>query len=66
MPADAPKGSVWSVKLCTQIGSGSTLLKNPRTVEMASNFVVGEVTEPTPGESGGGGESDTGSDGSFG
>ena len=64
MPADAPEGSVWSVKLCTQLGSGGTPLKNPRTVEMPDNFVVGEVTEPTPGDDGD--DSGSGSDGSFG
>lgn len=63
MPADAPEGSVWSVKLCTQIGSGRTPLKNPRTVEMANNFVVGEVAEPLPG--GGGGEEE-GEEGTYG
>ena len=65
MPADAPKGSVWSVKLCTQLGSNGSLLKTARTVEMGNNFVVGEVTEPSPG-TGGGNEDGTGSDGSFG
>ena len=65
MPADAPQGSVWSVKLCTQISSNGSLLKTARTVEMGNNFVVGEVTEPSPG-TGGGNEDGTGSDGSFG
>lgn len=50
MPASAPQGSVWSVKLCTQLGSGGTLLKAPRTVEMDTDFVVGEVTTTLPGE----------------
>lgn len=50
MPADAPKGSVWSVKLCTQLGSnGTSLLKEPRTVTMADFFVVGETSSVTPG-----------------
>lgn len=54
MPADAPEGSVWSVKLCTQLSSnGNSLLKSPRTVTMDTNFVVGEVTTPTPGTGGG-------------
>ena len=61
MPASAPQGSVWSVKLCTQLGSnGSALLKTPRTVEMDDTFVVGEVTEPTPGGGGSGSGSGTG------
>lgn len=60
MPATAPEGSVWSVKLCTQLGSNSSaLLKNPRTVEMDDPFVVGEISGPVPG--GGGGEDEGGS-----
>ena len=50
MPASAPEGSVWSIKLCTQLGSGGTLLKSPRTVVMDTDFVVGEVTSTVPGE----------------
>ena len=54
MPASAPEGSVWSVMLCTQLGSnGTALLKEPRTVTMADYFVVGEVAE-TPGSGGSG------------
>ena len=52
MPASAPEGSVWSIKLCTQLGSGGTLLKSPRTVVMDTDFVVGEVTSTVPGEDG--------------
>lgn len=60
MPASAPEGSVWSVKLCTQLGSSGDELKAPRTVTMADYFVVGQTEAPvTPG---GGGS--TGSDGS--
>lgn len=70
LPASVPEGSVWSVKLCTQLSSnGSLLLKEPRTVEMDDTFVVGEVSTPSTGGSGtgtGGDDSDTGSDGSFG
>ena len=63
MPASAPEGSVWSIKLCTQLGSnGSSLLKQPRTVEMDDTFVVGEVSQPTPG----GGSGEEGEEGSFG
>lgn len=52
MPASATEGSVWSVKLCTQLAQNSTsLLKEPRTVTMADYFVVGEVSE-TPGGGG--------------
>lgn len=65
MPAEAPQGSVWSVKLCTQLGAdGKHLLKEPRTVTMETDFVVGEVTEPTPGT--GSGEEGDGNEGSFG
>ena len=52
MPADAPEGSVWSVKLCTQLGNNGNLLKASRTVTMNDNFVIGEVAAPTPGEGG--------------
>ena len=48
MPADAPEGSVWSVKLCTQLGNNGVLLKTTRSVTMDTNFVIGEVEEPTP------------------
>lgn len=58
LPADAPEGSVWSVKLCTQLGSSGQLLKEPRTTVMDTNFVVGEVTEPQPGGGGSGEEDD--------
>ena len=51
MPASAPEGSVWSIKLCTQLGNSGTLLKAPRTVVMDTDFVVGEVTSTLPGES---------------
>lgn len=46
MPADAPDGSLWSLTLCTQIGSSGTsqLLKEARTATLADYFVVGEVT----------------------
>uniref|UniRef100_UPI0005C6D4C3 DUF4469 domain-containing protein n=1 Tax=Bacteroides timonensis TaxID=1470345 RepID=UPI0005C6D4C3 len=56
MPAGAAEGSVWSVKLCTQLsGNGKDVLKEPRTVTMADYFVVGEVSEtPGGGENGGG------------
>ena len=55
LPATAADGSVWSVTLCTQLGSnGAALLKEPRTVTMPGNFVVGDVAD-TPG---GGGEDD--------
>lgn len=62
MPAEAPEGSVWNVKLCTQLGSNSSsLLKEPRTVEMESAFVVGEVSDtPTGGGSTGGSSEDMG------
>ncbi len=56
LPATAADGSVWGVTLCTQLGSnGAALLKEPRTVTMPGNFVVGDVAD-TPG--GGGGEDD--------
>lgn len=56
MPASASEGSVWSVTLCTQIGSnGAKLLQAPRTVAMPDYFVVGEVSE-NPGGSGGSGD----------
>lgn len=47
MPADAPDGSVWSITLCTQLGSSGTTkqLKEPRTVTMADFFIVGEAKE---------------------
>ena len=65
MPADAPEGSVWSVKLCTQLSNnGVTLLKEPRTVVMDSDFVVGEEATDIPG--GGGGESGSGDEDLFG
>lgn len=49
LPADAPDGSVWTVKLCTQLGSnGTALLKAPRTSEMVATFVVGEVNPDVP------------------
>ncbi|HIZ02545.1 MAG TPA: DUF4469 domain-containing protein [Candidatus Bacteroides merdipullorum] len=48
MPADAPDGSVWSVKLCTQLGNNGIPLKAARSVTMDTNFVIGEVEEPTP------------------
>ena len=55
LPADAPEGSVWSVKICTQLSSnGSNLLKSSRTVIMDTNFVVGEEATDVP--SGGGGD----------
>lgn len=53
LPAEAVDGSVWSVTLCTQLGSnGTAQLKEPRTGIMSGNFVVGDVTE-TPGGGGG-------------
>ena len=56
LPATAVDGSVWSVTLCTQLGSnGAVLLKESRTATMSDNFVVGDVAD-TPG--GGGGEGD--------
>lgn len=56
MPAGAEEGSVWQVKLCTQLaGNSSTLLKEPRTVTMDDNFVVGQPAEENPGGSGGSG-----------
>lgn len=49
LPASVADGSVWSVTLCTQLGSnGTALLKEPRTATMSDFFVVGDVTE-TPG-----------------
>lgn len=72
MPADAPEGSVWSVKLCTQLSNnGVTLLKEPRTVVMDTDFVVGEEATDIPGggggtQPGGGSEPGSGDDGSFG
>lgn len=55
MPASAEEGSVWQVKLCTQIGANSSqLLKEPRTVVMDNNFVVGQPAEETPGSGSGG------------
>ena len=60
LPADAPEGSVWSVKLCTQLSNnGSLLLKKPRTVVMDSNFVVGVEASDIPGGSGQGGTGET-------
>lgn len=62
MPADAPDGSVWEVKICTQLSSnGSQLLKTPRTAVMEDYFVVGQTStvepeEPEDPETGGGGE----------
>ncbi len=55
MPASTEEGSVWQVKLCTQIGANSSqLLKKPRTVVMDNNFVVGQPAEETPGSGSGG------------
>ncbi len=55
MPASAEEGSVWQVKLSTQIGANSSqLLKKPRTVVMDNNFVVGQPAEETPGSGSGG------------
>ena len=60
LPADVPEGSVWSVKLCTQLSNnGSLLLKEPRTVVMDSNFVVGVEASDIPGGSGQGGTGET-------
>lgn len=42
LPPLIPEGSIWSVKLCTQLGSGNSLLKVPRTGIMDSFFIVGE------------------------
>lgn len=51
LPAEAVDGSVWSVTLCTQLGSnGTAQLKEPRTAMMSGNFVVGDVTETPGGE----------------
>ena len=56
MPTGAEEGSVWQVKLCTQLGTnGITLLKEPRTVTMDDCFVVGQPAEETPGGGGDGG-----------
>ena len=56
MPAGAEEGSVWQVKLCTQLSAnGVTLLKEPRTVVMDNNFVVGQPSEETPGGGSGSG-----------
>lgn len=56
LPASVADGSVWSVTLCTMLGSnGTASLKEPRTATMSGDFVVGDVPE-TPG--GGGGEDD--------
>lgn len=56
LPSTVTDGSVWSVMLCTQLGSnGTALVKEPRTAMMSGNFVVGDVAE-TPG--GGSGEDD--------
>lgn len=58
LPAGAADGSVWSVTLCTQLGSnGTAQLKEPRTATMPDNFVVGDIPE-TPGGGSGGGEDD--------
>lgn len=52
LPATAADGSVWSVTLCTQLGSnGAVLLKGPRTATMSGNFVVGDIAD-TPGGGG--------------
>lgn len=62
MPADAPDGSQWEVKICTQLSTnGSKLLKTPRTAVMEDYFVVGQTStvepeEPEDPETGGGGE----------
>ena len=56
MPAGAEEGSVWQVKLCTQLSAkNSQLLKEPRTVVMDDNFVVGQPAEDVPGGGDGGG-----------
>ncbi|MEY8611075.1 DUF4469 domain-containing protein [Parabacteroides segnis] len=58
LPSTAADGSVWSVTLCTQLGSnGAVLLKEPRTATMLGNFVVGDVTD-APGSGGGSGGGD--------
>lgn len=50
LPASAPEGSVWTVSICTQLGSnGTALLKAPRTAEIPVPFVVGEVNPDVPG-----------------
>lgn len=52
LPATVADGSVWSVTLCTQLGSnGAVLLKAPRTATMSGNFVVGDIAD-TPGGGG--------------
>lgn len=52
LPATVADGSVWSVTLCTQLGSnGAVLLKAPRTATMPGNFVVGDIAD-TPGGGG--------------
>lgn len=53
LPTEAADGSVWSVTLCTQLGSnGTAQLNEPRTGMMSGSFVVGDVAE-TPGGGGG-------------
>lgn len=43
LPSTVEDGSIWSVKLCTQLGSnGSQLLKEPREAVLDDVFVVGE------------------------
>lgn len=43
LPPTVEDGSIWSVKLCTQLGSnGSQLLKEPREAVLDDVFVVGE------------------------
>lgn len=43
LPATVTNGSAWSVTLCTQLGSnGVSILKEPRTVKMPDNFIVGD------------------------
>ena len=55
MPASAVEGSVWSVTLCTQLGSSGELLKEARTVTMTDYFVVGKTASaPTGGGTTGG------------
>lgn len=51
LPATVADGSVWSVTLCTQLGSnGVSLLKETRTGIMPGNFVVGDVSDTPGGE----------------
>lgn len=51
MPTDAPDGSIWQVKICTQLGSNSSnLLKTPRTAVMEDYFVVGQTSTVEPEE----------------